>query len=243
MKAAFYAGASGLAAYQEALDTIGNNLANVNTNGYKSRTTTFQSLLSRDMYANTEKTALTGAGVRAQTAGIASGAAALADTGGTLDFALAGNGWFAVEQNGQTQYTRDGNFSLSIEGDRAYLVAQDGAYVLNRSGGRISLAQNAQSKEYDYTALRDSLGVFRFANADALTPAAQNRYLANRSAGNAVAVAGEDAAILPGALERSGVSLPDEMASLIAAQRAYQLSARVVQAADENEQTVNGLRR
>lgn len=243
MKSAFYAGATGLVAYQEALNTIGNNLANVNTNGFQSQSVSFQSLLNSDLYANTEKVARAGNGVRVVQSGISDSPVTYLQTGEGLDFAIEGEGWFAVEKNGQVQYTRDGNFSLGLEGRGTSLVTQDGGYVLDARGARITVTGDAKTGAYDYAAIREKLGVFRFQNAAGLTPVSANRYLAGANTGAATAVTGDAANVLSGMLERSSVSLVDEMARLIEVQRAYQISARVVQAADENEQTVNNLRR
>ena len=242
MKSAFYAGATGLVAYQEALNTIGNNLANVNTNGFQSQSVSFQSLLDSDLYANTDKAARAGNGVRAVQSGISDSPVTYLQTGEGLDFAIEGEGWFAVEKNGQVQYTRDGNFSLGLEGSGASLVAQDGGYVLDARGARITVTGDAKTGAYDYAAIRERLGVFRFQNSAGLIPVSANRYLAGGNTGAAIAT-GDASNVLSGTLERSSVSLVDEMARLIEVQRAYQISARVVQAADENEQTVNNLRR
>ena len=137
MKAAFYSGVSGLVAYQEALNTIGNNVANVNTIGYKAQTTSFQDLLYTDMYVNTPENPLTGNGVKAVAVGISTGQAALIRTDRELDFAINGDGWFAVERDGSIQYTRNGSFSVGMDGYMAALVTSDGAYVLDSSGQRI----------------------------------------------------------------------------------------------------------
>lgn len=243
MKTAFYSGASGLMANQEALNTIGSNLANANTIGYKSQQTSFQDLLYRNMYLNEANPPLVGQGVRATGSGLNTEPAALINTGNPLDFAIAGDGWFAVQQNGQTYYTRNGNFDVSVEGSRGYLTTQDGAYVLTRSGGKIDIESYKDSEELDYNGLADKIGVYRFTNPSALAPASNNRYSANATSGTAKAADEGDYSIMNMALEQSGVALPQEMTNMITAQRAYQISARIVQVADENEQTINNLRR
>lgn len=238
MKPAFYTGAAGLIAQQERLNVIGHNIANVNTYGYKAQTTSFQSLLNSEMYVNTDNLAFTGHGVRILGTGIQVGSAALIQTGGETDFAIGGNGWFAVESGGQTQYTREGTFSLSEDGSKSYLVTSDGGFVLDAKGRKIAV-----EKESNQLALAEKIGVFNFSNSGALQPVTNNRFLATALSGTAETAKQGEYQVLPGCLEQSGVSLTDEMANMIMAQRAYQLSARVVQAADEIEQTVNSLRK
>lgn len=238
MKPAFYTGAAGLIAQQERLNVIGNNIANVNTYGYKAQTTSFQSLLNSEMYVNTDNLAFTGHGIRIIDTGIQTGVAALIQTGGATDFAIGGNGWFAVESGGQTQYTREGTFSLSEDGSKSYLVTSDGSFVLDTEGRKIAV-----EKESNQFALAEKIGVFNFSNSGALQPITNNRFLPTALSGTAGTAKEGEYRVLPGCLEQSGVSLTDEMANMIMAQRAYQLSARVVQAADEIEQTVNSLRK
>jgi len=239
MKAAFYSGVSGLMAYQEALNTIGNNVANVNTIGYKAQTTSFQDLLYTDMYVNTETNPLTGHGVKAVNLGISAGQAALIRTDGELDFAIDGDGWFAVERGGERQYTRNGSFSIGLEGNRAYLVAADGAYVLDSQGRRIYCDSSDIKENFASGALCERIGVFQFANPEGLEPVSATSYVPTTVSG-APAAAGSGK-VISGFLEQSGVVLTDEMTRMIAAQRAYQISARLIQVADENEQTINGL--
>ena len=243
MKSAFYSGASGLIANQEALNNIGNNLANSNTVGYKAQQTSFEDLLYRNMYNNGANPPLVGQGVRVTGTGLVVEPSALINTGNPLDFAIAGDGWFAVQKNNQTFYTRNGQFDVSVEGSRAYLVAQDGSYVLTDRGQRITIDSYDKSEELDYSELTEKIGVYRFANPGALTPASSNRYSPSATSGTAAAAREGDYKILNMSLEQSGVSTAQELTNMITAQRAYQISARIVQVADENEQTVNNLRR
>lgn len=248
MKASFYAGATGLMAQQQAMDAIGNNLANANTNGYQSQATAFQQLLNTEMYVNAPNSPLTGYGVQAQSAGIRVGQHALRPTGNPLDFAVMGDGFFAVQVGNETQYTRDGAFSINPEGN---LITQDGAYILDDSGGHVQMEKKksagkddkAETVEFDYAAAAEKIGIYRFPNAGALRPVSGNRYAETANSGKAVQIQDDVSRILSGTLETSGTSLVDEMTDMIAAQRVYQLSARVVQTADENEQIINNLRK
>lgn len=241
MKAAFYAGMTGLTAHQTAMDSIGNNLANLQTSGYKTEEVSFQSLLYDDMYANTDTNPLTGYGVRAVSQGVNFSQGELKSTSGALDFAIEGSGLFAVQTGGRIGYTRGGDFGISMDGTTPYLTTATGAYVLNRNGQRIQIPYKADST-IDTDAIEAQLGLFTFRNPDALTPGANGVYTANAQSGAAQAAAA-GSTIRSGALELSGTSALDEMTDLIRVQRGYQICARVLQTADENEQTVNNLRK
>lgn len=254
MITAYYAGASGLKAYQEDINIIGNNIANANTNGFKPVTLSFDDLLYSEMYVNSPKNPLVGTGVKAGQTGIDTRQGTPVASTNKLDLAIVGNGWFAVESSNGTMYTRDGSFAVSLSGSTAYLVNKDGNFVLDANGKRITATTNqtstgtsgttgtSGSTEIDYDATIKQIGIFGFTNPEALTPASSNSYLANDISGKATAATAGANQILSGYLEQSGVSVADEMVNLITAQRAYQISARVVQTSDEIEQTVNSLR-
>lgn len=242
MKPAFYTGASGLVAYQNSMDVIGNNIANCNTTGYKAQNTSFNQLLYSVMDNNEDKTLYVGTGVRMISSGIDANDGTMLSTQGTLDLSISGDGWFSVENNGQREYTRDGNFAISLSGGLGYLVTQAGAYVLDSNGSRIYSSVVSGSNTLNTDDMASRVGVFTFSNPEALTPASSNSYLPNAYTGTATAASKGEYTVLKGYLEQSDVSLADEMVSLITAQRGYQLSARVVQTADEVEQTINSLR-
>jgi len=253
MSRTLFTGAAGLSASQYYINNIGSNIANVNTTGYKPVVTTFSDLLYTKMYVKSADV-LSGQGAKASYGGIDPTQSSLVPTGNNMDLAISGSGWFAIETGAGVRYTRDGAFSVSVEGTTAYLVNETGNYVLNKDGKRISQPINAQNagtatgttkdaQKYgvDTAALTAQVGVFDFANPEALLPLSSNLYAANAQSGQA-APAGADTQIISGYLEQSGAQMVDGMVDLITAQRAYQLSAKVVQTADEDEQTVNNLR-
>lgn len=243
MKAAFYSGTRGLVAQQQAMDTIGNNLANVNTNGYLSQGISFQSLLKNEMSTNAPSDPLTAYGVKAISSGLTLGTGTLRATSEPLDFAIQGEGFFAIENNGETQFTKDGAFNITLEDDEPYLATLDGCYVLNSDLERIEMPMMEDSEtEYNYEALKEEIGVFHFRQPSALSPAHGNRYGATAESGEAI-MQEEGKKIMQGYVAGSTASVVDEMTNMIAAQRVFQISAKVVQTADENEQTINGLRR
>ncbi len=250
MKAAFYSGASGLIAHQEALNTIGHNIANVDTTGYKTHHNSFDELLYTRMYVNTPEEANTGHGVRAgaEPGGILFLQGSFSNTGDKHHFAISGDAFFAVEgADGQPQYTRDGAFTIAMEGSSAYLTAGDGSYILDTSGSRITVPVkesegDAEIITLDLEAVNEMLGLYTFANPSALAGVSSTRFAPTANSGEAEEASRTENKVLQGYLERSSVDLADEMTKMIAAQRSYQVAARVVQTADQLEEISNSLR-
>ncbi len=243
MKAAFYAGATGLLAQQAAMDNIGNNIANVNTYGYLPSDVGFQTVLNTEMYANTGDEPRTEYGARIVDLGVRVGNGSFFQTDSELDFAVQGRGFFAADVNGETQYTRDGTFILMLEGDGAYLGTVDGYYVLDENSERIQVPANENAPGFNTSQLEEVIGVFEFDYPEALTPMSANMYLPNERTGIPASLNVDEKTVLQNVLEGSGVSITDEMANLIVTQRAYQMSAKVITTVDENEQLINNLRR
>jgi flagellar hook protein FlgE len=139
MLRSMFAAVTGLRSHQAFMDVVGNNIANVNTTGYKTSTVLFEDLLSQQLNGAGQPTAAAGGtnpaqvGLGVRLTGIsvnfAQGATQL--TGRSTDFAIQGDGFFAVDQGGQTAYTRNGSFSLDGNGN---LVTADGAFVKGWQG-------------------------------------------------------------------------------------------------------------
>ena len=243
MKTAFHAGVSGLMAYQQMMDTVGNNIANVNTAGYKQQTTAFDDLLYVHMNTKSAPDLLKGVGVKAAYTQLHADQGAFINTNNKLDFAINGDGFFMVENEGRREYTRNGAFAVGLRSRRLYLTTTDGAYVLDARGRRIELEEDTDTGMYDYDGLTEKVGVYRFANANALSPLSATRYAETEASGKATRDSKKVNDLVQGFLEQSGTNLTDEMAAMIKAQRAYQVSARVVSTADQIEEIVNSLRR
>jgi len=244
MKTAFHAGVSGLLAYQQMLDTIGNNIANVNTVGYKHQTTNFEDLLYVHMNTKSAPELLKGVGTRAAYTQLHANQGAFVSTEGRLDFAINGDGFFQVDNEGRREFTRAGAFAIGLRNRRAYLTTADGgAYVLDTRGRRIELRTDEKTGQYDFDVLAEQIGIFRFTNPHALSPVSANRYLESEESGKAARDTKKVNNLVAGYLEQSGTNLSDEMAAMIRAQRAYQVSARVVSTSDQLEDIVNNLRR
>ena len=242
MKAAFYAGTTGLIAQQNAIDAVGNNLSNLTTIGYKPEEISFRSLLYNHMYANTDDKPLTGYGVKAVSTGVDFTAGQYQATGGALDFAIQGDALFAVQNGTKTEYTRDGEFGISVENGGSYLVTTSGAYVLNKNLQKIQIPY-LNTSTVDTDTLKNELGLFTFRNPSALQPNSSNTFTATAQCGAATAAVGNASTVLSRYLEGSGTTAVDEMTNMIQAQRCYQMCAKVLQTADEDEQTINSLRK
>ena len=140
MKTAFHAGVSGLMAYQQMMDTIGNNIANVNTTGYKTSRVTFQDIFSQTAAGGTANLGFIGGtnpmqiglGIKLATVDVLHTPAPIARTDNPFDMMIEGDGYFIVQnENGDPFYTRAGNFYLD---DLGYLVTSHGYYVMGYVG-------------------------------------------------------------------------------------------------------------
>lgn len=251
MNNAFYTGATGLRAHQYAIDITSHNLVNSNTYGYKATTPEFRDLLYTNMDINVNRELTddekvhTGHGVRLSNQDLLFTQGNLYNSGYLLDYAIAGEGLFAIERRGNIEYTRNGSFDLSIEGDdeEAYLVTDDGAYVLDDNYERIVVPYEEESNTIDTTGLDERLGIFTFSNPYGLRRTNMESFVPTDISGDPMAANDRDYKIFENSLERSNVDIAKEFADVIVSQKAYQFSARVVTTADEVEQVANSLRK
>ena len=245
MNTIFHTGVTGMHAYQNKLDSTANNMANINTAGYKPDEMRFEALLYTNMDVNSQDI-LNGHGVKHAYNALKLNEGSFIKTDNPLDFAIKGEGFFAVDKAGKKEYTRNGAFKVELERNHANIVTSDGSYVLDRRGMPLTLSLNSGTGQPDYSSLIDSIGVFTFSNPYQLVRTASGRFESSEESGPPVVTGYQTGsnsdAILQGYYETSSVSLGNEMAELLKAQRAFQVSARIVQTADEIEQTVNNLR-
>lgn len=251
MNRAFYTGASGLRAHQYAIDVTSHNLVNCNTYGYKATKPEFRELLYSNMDVNInreledDEKIHAGHGVMLSNQDLLFTDGALYNSGYPLDFAITGEGLFAIERNGNIEYTRNGSFDLSIEGanENAYLVTSDGAYVLDDNYQRIQVPYKAGTNVINTDGLARRLGVFSFSNSYGLMRTNYESYVPTDISGEAQVADEGIYKIYEQSVERSNVDVAQEFADVIVSQKAYQFSARVVTTADEVEQLVNSLRK
>jgi len=223
---AYYTATNGAISNQNYLDVISNNIANIETDGYKKSKAEFSDLLYTNINGNTK----VGSGSKLQKIDVIFDQAALYNTGKETDFAIEGDGFFAVQLEENIYFTRGGNFEIVNVDNENYLMYQRG-YVLDENEEPIIL----ENKDDEI-----NVGVFVFENNSDLQRAGNNLFeIANTDTEYSPL---ENPKILKGYLEPSGVEISDELVKIIEIQRAFQLNSKVIQTADEIEQTINSLK-
>ncbi len=247
MNIAFRTGALGLSGYQKGMDTLANNIANVNNHGYKTMRSSFSDLLYNDMthYAQKNgKDIRTGLGVKQIATDYMFEQGAPQTTDRDLDFCIIGSGFFQIisgdKKDKSVKYTRDGNFSLKLEKDGAYLVhSASQKYVADKKGQKIKVNMNSDGT-VDTAQILKNLGIYKFDNPYAMDPDGSNLLSDNVLTGKPQA--DNISEVKSGMLEGSTVDVSRQMSDIIITQRSFQFNSRVVQIADEMEQEVNKLR-
>ena len=247
--------ATGLQNQQRRIDTIANNVANVNSVGYKSARLDFKDALytagivpglPRTPAGNQQK----GHGV--MVAGIAKDYATgnFASTERQLDFAIEGEGFFELsDANGNLCYTRNGSFYIDDDG---WLVNGEGRFILDSDGGRIQAPYGTDTVRVttdgmltfiaeDEDEMTVALGIYTFRNVTGLFTAGGGNYTTSLASGEKMTAYG--ASVRQGTLEMSNVNLAEEMTRLIRTQRAFSLASKALTTADEMEGIANNLRR
>jgi len=271
MMRSLWTAASGMISQQTSVDTISNNLANINTTGYKKETAQFKSLLYQTIQNTTTDSngqvkpagAQVGLGVKNSAIVSQYTRGTVKETGNDFDFAILGKGFFMVQlADGSTGYTRNGSLGLSMGNDGITLATTEGNPVLDVNGQPIVLpsdydTSNIEIDEYGnfmYTLtdgtvaqLDIKLGLAQFSNPSGLEKTSNSILLATQASGTA-RIEGQDANISPstikkGYLEASNVQAANEMVDLIVSQRAYEMSSKAINASDEMLQQANNLRR
>jgi len=153
MTQAFYTGLSGLVTSQNAIDVTADNLANINTVGYRASTIEFASLFEDSLHSTGDINPISntiGVGSRVQATSFSQESGSFKLTERSTDIAINGDGWFGVQHGDNTQFTRAGNFLFDVNND---LVTTDGLYVLGTMGGNIE--GNSLSSVIDSISLAD----------------------------------------------------------------------------------------
>ena len=237
-----YSIAAGLAAQQVQLDAIGNDMANVNTDGYKSERVAFNDLLYNDVdVAGTETTVGSGSG--ALVIGRSEAQGSLSETGNPLDLAIEGRGYFEVTApGGQQALTRSGSFTLNAQGE---IVTATGA----RLSPPISVPKGVDAQQLriaqdgTVSANGRTLGQIKLVEVpapDALTSLGGD--LLATSAQSGAPLATTSAHIHQGALEQSDVDLGSEMTDLVTTERAFQMDSSALQNESQMMSIANELR-
>ena len=254
-----YIAATGMNAQQMGIDTISNNLANVSTPAFKKGRVGFQDLMYRELAranglaGSAANTVRSGVGVGVAGAGKLFMAGELKKTEAPLDLAIRGRGFLEVVlDDGTHAYTRAGALQVDKNGmlstgegyllEPAIEVPSDASSITIETGGRVlaTVPNEAEPVEIGIIQLAD------FVNPGGLRPQGDNVYLPSERSGDAfVGKPGEAnfGTLAQGFLESSNVKLIEEFINLIVAQRAYEVSAKAIQASDEMLGIVNNLRR
>lgn len=260
MMRSLFTAATGMKGQQQQIDTIANNLANVNTTGFKKSRNHFQDLL----YQNEKKAGVASSASTQVPVGIHVGHGTkhvstekiftqgnLQSTGNQLDLSIDGLGFFQILQpNGAIAFSRAGQFNIDGQGR---LVTDEGMFL----DPEINIPQETTKIQvgFDGTVsvfLRDetepeaigTMQLARFSNPAGLTPIGKNLYVSSPASGTPIVevpgIAGMGT-LNQGFLESSNVSVVEEMVNMITAQRAYEVNSKAIQTSDQMLQTVNNL--
>jgi flagellar basal-body rod protein FlgG len=251
--------ASGMKAQQVMVDTIANNLANVNTTGFKRSRVSFEDVLYETLEgartvnppdSQTIAPVQIGKGVRLAAIMRLHTQGAPEQTGRPLDLAIEGDGFFQVERpDGTTAYTRDGSFGISDTG----AIVTNGGYKLIPN---VTLPQDVQGLTISPSGLVTGtsgagqpveLGrveLARFVNPSGLMSLGENLYAETAASGQPLTGFPQEQGfgrVLQGMLESSNVEIVQEMTDMIAAQRAYEINAKAIRAGEDMMQETSDL--
>ena len=254
--------ASGMQSQQLNIDVIANNLANVNTTGFKKSRADFQDLMYQNLKTTGAPSTSTtqipsgiqvGLGSKAAAVNKIFSAGNIAQTGNDLDLAIEGEGFFQIKlPDGGTAYSKAGSFKKDSTGQ---MVTSDGYPIVPGivipnnatkttigNDGTVSVLQSGQTTPTSVGTIQ----LATFSNPSGLSSMGHNLFQPSESSGTATTgTAGQNGigAISQGALEMSNVSVMEEMVNMIVSQRAYEINSKAVQAADEMLQQANNIRR
>lgn len=258
---ALHIAATGMKAQETNVEIISNNVANMRTTGYKRLRADFQDLLYQNQRRVGSQTSAAGtivptgvqvgSGVKTAATSRIMSQGTLEQTDKELDIAIRGEGFFQIElPDGTTAYTRDGSFERDSEGN---LVTVDGYAVqpainIPEDGTDLSISTDGTVQITDANDTQVTLGqleLARFVNKSGLESIGDNLYLATDASGDAQTdTPGNDnyGDLQQGYVESSNVEAVTEISDLIAAQRAYEMNSKIIQAADEMLSTTSNIR-
>lgn len=260
MMRSLWTAATGMVAQQTNIDVISNNLANVNTTGYKKSRAEFEDLMYQNLSiagtlnegGNRLPTGFqVGMGVRPVTVHKFFSQGSFQNTGNSLDIAIEGQGFFKLNQNGDDVYTRSGNFKLDNNGrivnangyplQPEFTVPQETANLVITEKGHMA----ALDKSGNELAAAD-ITIYNFVNPAGLKAMGRNLYTETDGSGTAVQGTPGDTnfgTLAQGFLESSNVEMVDEMVGLIIGQRAYEVNSKAMTTSDSILQTAINVKR
>ncbi|MGC1548091.1 MAG: flagellar hook-basal body complex protein [Rhodanobacter sp.] len=251
---ALYIATSGLQSQQSQIDTLSNNISNMQTPGFKSQRVSFGDIavISPSQVQAGLSPEHSGAGTEIVSTSAVFSQGQMSQTGNTWDIGIQGDGFLeVVDANGNHLYTRDGQLHVDSGG---YLATADGSRLSQEiqippDASNITINQNGQiNATVGGSTNQTLLGTFElstFPSPEGLQSVGSNNFMPTQASGDPSVGKPNDSgvgSILQGSLEGSNVDMVSEMATLVIAQRAYQLNARVLQASDQILDTINNLR-
>lgn len=262
MDPALRAAATGMRAQQTRTEVIANNLANVNTTGFKRSRAHFEDLLYQTIQGpatlgsrDTEElpSIQIGRGVRLNAIQRMNAQGSLEETQRPLDLAIQGDGYFQIQlPNGNMAYTRDGSFQIS---DQGILVTNSGYSVyppieIPRDLGEIAISSTGivTAKRLDGNDSEEigRIELARFSNPTGLESVGENLFLETGSSGEpqrGFALDDGLGRVVQGYLEASNVEIVQEMVDMITAMRAYEINSKAIKTSEDMAQTTNSLLR
>lgn len=260
MISALWTSATGMNSQQTNIDTISNNLSNVNTSGFKKSNINFADLI----YTNMKEAGTPNAQGAEVPTGIEIGHGSkvnstqkiftqgnIKNTDAPLDMVIEGDGFFRVQlPDGNFAYTRDGSFKRDSNGnvvtsdgyqlDPGFQIPQEATDISITSDGTVNAKVDGENEQLG------QIQLYRFSNPSGLSSEGRNLYSQTVASGEAMQGTPGQAGfgtINQGFLEMSNVKVVEEMVNMIAAQRAYETNSKAIQASDEMLQTANQLKR
>ncbi|MDX2191760.1 MAG: flagellar basal-body rod protein FlgG [Gemmatimonadales bacterium] len=260
MDAGLRTSATGMKAQQMMVDVIANNLANVNTTGFKRSRASFEDLIYETLQGargaagqGQQEVALIqiGKGVRTNAITRLHNQGAVEQTGRGFDLAIEGDGFFQVQRpDGSVSFTRDGNFNRAENGTivtqgghpvwPGITIPADATEASISSAGVVSAVVPGSSTPVEIGRLE----LARFVNPAGLEAIGENQFRQTAASGQPLTGLPQEGGfgrVLQGMLESSNVEIVTEMTDMIAAQRAYEINAKAIQAASDMAQATNGL--
>lgn len=258
---ALHTSATGMAAQESNVNTISNNIANVNTTGFKKARTEFDDLL----YETVQEAGSKSSGNSEYNVGVQVGSGAKVSatrkihtqgapqmTNNPYDLMINGEGFMGIiAPNGEMKYTRDGSFNVDAQGN---LVTRAGhrvfpGVVIPSNTVKLNISETGTVEAWSRDSLEPmvlgQIPVFTFVNSAGLRSEGANTFAATAGSGQSTQnIPGENGSgtLMQGAIEASNVSVMNEMTDLIRAQRAYEMNSKVMGVADQMLQTVNNVR-
>jgi flagellar basal-body rod protein FlgG len=258
---ALHTAATGMAAQELNVQVISNNIANLRTTGYKKQTAAFEDLIYEHVrrigaQASDQGTILPvgidlGGGVKTVGTPRSMTQGTLSMTGNDLDMAITGEGFFKIQMpDGTFQYTRDGTFQMDNTGrivtamgnpvQPTITIPNNASGITINAQGQVSVTLPGSTS----SSIIGQIGLTRFINKAGLMPVGNNQFQDTPASGapqDGLANAEGYGSITQGSLEQANVDVVSEMSDLIAAQRAYEMNAKVISAADEMMQSTTAL--